>query len=64
MKLSVFKSQNGWLVIWGDCDHFMDIGKSVTTGTVHTFNSLDKAISYIRAELKSWHAKPTTPNPA
>ena len=59
VKLTVFKSQNGWLVIWGDCDHFMDIGKSVTSGAVQAFNSLDKAVSYLRAELKSWHPKQT-----
>jgi hypothetical protein len=53
MKLTVYKTQNGWLVISGD--HKYSFEDSVKES--QSFDSLGKAVAHIRKIMKSWHTK-------
>lgn len=51
-RLTIFCTANGWLVIEGPIDTATYIRECIPGS--HSFNSLDKAIAYIRQTLKSW----------
>ena len=54
MRIIICKSGNGWMILKNNQRFPISDGLEVERGT-ETFNSLDRAISYIRKELKSWH---------
>jgi hypothetical protein len=58
MKLTICKTQNGWLIVNGSIKTTTLNGETELPERCWTFNSLGKAIAQIRAMMKSWHSEP------
>lgn len=56
MRLTITKTQNGWLVVRGEVGSYVH-SKEILEPS-YSFNSLDKCIGQIRRIIKGWHDKP------